>query len=101
MINYANVVFDNFPILPDCIHSNIFREEQLRWTFKLYDASGDGVLEQQEVRLCHRVTMARKTLLVKILIVNTMVLTVRLAKIEKMFPTKSHNLSTSWFNHWK
>ena len=52
--------FDNFPILPDCIHSNIFREEQLRWTFKLYDASGDGVLEQPEVRLCHRVTLTWK-----------------------------------------
>ena len=94
MINYAIVVLDDFPILPDCIHSNIFREEQLRWTFKLYDASGDGVLEQPEVRLCHRVTMARKTLLVKILIVNTMVMTVRLA-------TKSRNLTTSWFNLWK
>jgi len=34
------------------VHSNIFREEQLRWTFKLYDASGDGVLEQPEVRAC-------------------------------------------------
>ena len=66
----------------------------MRWTFKLYDASGDGVLEQPEVRECHRVTMARKTLLVKILIVNTMVMTVRLA-------TKSRNLTTSWFNLWK
>ena len=28
---------------------NFLREDQLRWTFKLYDASGDGVLEQQEV----------------------------------------------------
>ena len=46
--------------MTDCIHSNIFREEQLRWTFKLYDASGDGVLEQPEVRLCHRVTLAWK-----------------------------------------
>ena len=27
----------------------MLREDQLRWTFKLYDASGDGVLEQQEV----------------------------------------------------
>ena len=36
--------------MTDCTHSNIFREEQLRWTFKLYDASGDGVLEQPEVR---------------------------------------------------
>ena len=32
----------------------------MRWTFKLYDASGDGVLEQPEVRLCHRVTLAWK-----------------------------------------
>ena len=42
--------------MTDCIFSNIFREEQLRWTFKLYDASGDGVLEQPEVRA--RVTLA-------------------------------------------
>ena len=83
MINYANVVFDDFPIVPDCIHSKIFREEQLRWTFKLYDASGDGVLEQQEVSSCHRVTMARKTLLVIVSIVDTMFTIVRLAKIEK------------------
>ena len=48
--------------MTDCIHSNIFREEQLRWTFKLYDASGDGVLEQPEVRA--RVTLAWKMLLV-------------------------------------
>ena len=32
----------------------------MRWTFKLYDASGDGVLEQPEVRACHRVTLAWK-----------------------------------------
>ena len=25
-------------------------EERLRWTFRLYDASGDGLLEYQEVR---------------------------------------------------
>lgn len=24
-------------------------EERLRWTFRLYDASGDGLLEHQEV----------------------------------------------------
>ena len=70
MINYANVVFDNFPILPDCIHSNIFREEQLRWTFKLYDASGDGVLEQPEVRACFRATLAWKILLVIVSIMS-------------------------------
>ena len=31
------------------MEDNFLREDQLRWTFKLYDASGDGVLEQQEV----------------------------------------------------
>lgn len=33
------------------VTANGSREDQLRWTFKLYDASGDGVLEQQEVLL--------------------------------------------------
>ena len=31
------------------MEDNFLREDQLRWTFKLYDASGDGMLEQQEV----------------------------------------------------
>ena len=56
--------------MTDCTHSNIFREEQLRWTFKLYDASGDGVLEQPEVRECYRVTMAWKMLLVIVSIMS-------------------------------
>ena len=69
----------------------------MRWTFKLYDASGDGVLEQPEVRFCHRVTMARKILLVRCsinnVIVATLVIIVRLAKIEKRFSTKSHGFT--------